>query len=159
MDHDLLTQLLLDQLGQAVQGEGLGEDPLAAEPAAAGLDEAREVVEAQLARQAPVVADLLVTVEGQMGGVETHVVLEQVLDALAVGAAAATVGIVIGVVTLTGVSFKIAYIVTSTAAGWAGTSILATTQRTFTSRPTTSPRSKPRSPRKTLRSSQKRCSR
>ena len=39
--------------------------------------------------------------------------------ALAVGAAAATVGIVIGVVTLTGVSFKIAYIVTSTAAGWA----------------------------------------
>jgi TRAP transporter 4TM/12TM fusion protein len=39
--------------------------------------------------------------------------------ALAVGAAAATVGIVIGVVTLTGVSFKIAYIVTSTAGGWA----------------------------------------
>src|SRR5690606_10785476 len=33
--------------------------------------------------------------------------------ALAVGAAAATVGIVIGVVTLTGVSFKVAYIVTS----------------------------------------------
>ena len=39
--------------------------------------------------------------------------------ALAVGAAAASVGIVIGVVTLTGVSFKIAFIVTSTAAGWA----------------------------------------
>lgn len=39
--------------------------------------------------------------------------------ALAVGAAAATVGIVIGVVTLTGVSFKVAYIVTSTAADWA----------------------------------------
>ena len=39
--------------------------------------------------------------------------------ALAVGAAAATVGIIIGVVTLTGVSFKISYIVTSTAAGWA----------------------------------------
>ncbi|UIJ72544.1 TRAP transporter permease [Aurantimonas sp. HBX-1] len=39
--------------------------------------------------------------------------------ALAVGAAAATVGIVIGVVTLTGVSFKVAYIVTSTAASWA----------------------------------------
>ncbi|MYZ49349.1 TRAP transporter permease [Propylenella binzhouense] len=39
--------------------------------------------------------------------------------ALAVGAAAATVGIIIGVVTLTGVSFKIAYIVTSTASGWA----------------------------------------
>ncbi|WP_019171447.1 TRAP transporter permease [Pseudaminobacter salicylatoxidans] len=36
--------------------------------------------------------------------------------ALAVGAAAATVGIVIGVVTLTGVGFKLSYIVTSTAA-------------------------------------------
>jgi TRAP transporter 4TM/12TM fusion protein len=35
--------------------------------------------------------------------------------ALAVGAAAATVGIVVGVVTLTGVGFKISYIVTSTA--------------------------------------------
>ena len=39
--------------------------------------------------------------------------------ALAVGAAAATVGIIIGIVTLTGVSFKVAYMVTSTAAGWA----------------------------------------
>ena len=39
--------------------------------------------------------------------------------ALAVGAAAATVGIIIGVVTLTGVSFKVAFMVTSTAAGWA----------------------------------------
>lgn len=42
--------------------------------------------------------------------------------ALAVGAAAATVGIVIGVVTLTGVGFKISFIVTSWAqaiAGWA----------------------------------------
>ncbi|MDQ6433391.1 TRAP transporter permease [Mesorhizobium sp. LHD-90] len=36
--------------------------------------------------------------------------------ALAVGAAAATVGIVVGVVTLTGVGFKVSYIVTSTAA-------------------------------------------
>ncbi|HEV2727198.1 MAG TPA: TRAP transporter fused permease subunit, partial [Solirubrobacterales bacterium] len=35
--------------------------------------------------------------------------------ALAVGAAAATVGIVVGVVTLTGVGFKLSYIVTSTA--------------------------------------------
>ncbi|UCG99458.1 MAG: TRAP transporter large permease subunit, partial [Burkholderiales bacterium] len=35
--------------------------------------------------------------------------------ALAVGAAAATVGIVIGVVTLTGVGFKVSYIVTSAA--------------------------------------------
>jgi TRAP transporter 4TM/12TM fusion protein len=40
--------------------------------------------------------------------------------ALSVGAAAATVGIVIGVVTLTGVGFKMSYIVTSTAASWAG---------------------------------------
>ncbi len=40
--------------------------------------------------------------------------------ALAVGAAAATVGIVVGVVTLTGVGFKISFIVTSTAAEMAG---------------------------------------
>ncbi|HET8728747.1 MAG TPA: TRAP transporter permease [Alphaproteobacteria bacterium] len=40
--------------------------------------------------------------------------------ALSVGAAAATVGIVIGIVTLTGVGFKVSYIVTSTAAAWAG---------------------------------------
>ena len=54
--------------------------------------------------------------------------------ALAVGAAAATVGIVIGVVTLTGVGFKISYIITSAAqaiAGGLGTFVpqgLATTQ-------------------------------
>ncbi|MFT0862189.1 TRAP transporter permease [Ancylobacter sp. G4_0304] len=44
--------------------------------------------------------------------------------ALAVGAAAATVGIVVGVVTLTGVGFKVSFIVTSTAssmATWAST--------------------------------------
>ncbi|HEX5868650.1 MAG TPA: TRAP transporter permease, partial [Beijerinckiaceae bacterium] len=40
--------------------------------------------------------------------------------ALAVGAAAATVGIVVGVVTLTGVGFKLSYIVTSAAAAMAG---------------------------------------
>jgi TRAP transporter 4TM/12TM fusion protein len=40
--------------------------------------------------------------------------------ALAVGAAAATVGIVIGVVTLTGVGFKISYIITSAAQAIAG---------------------------------------
>ncbi len=48
--------------------------------------------------------------------------------ALAVGAAAATVGIVVGVVTLTGVGFKLSYIVTSTAAdmaGWMGTFVPA----------------------------------
>ena len=45
-------------------------------------------------------------------------------SALAVGAAAATVGIIVGVVTLTGVGFKISFIVTSTAAemaNWVGT--------------------------------------
>ncbi len=48
--------------------------------------------------------------------------------ALAVGAAAATVGIIVGVVTLTGVGFKISYIVTSTAgemAGWVGSIVPA----------------------------------
>ena len=40
--------------------------------------------------------------------------------ALAVGAAAATVGIVIGVVTLTGVGFKISYIITTWATAIAG---------------------------------------
>ena len=43
--------------------------------------------------------------------------------ALAVGAAAATVGIVIGVVTLTGVGFKLSYIVTSAAQSIASTMI------------------------------------
>jgi TRAP transporter 4TM/12TM fusion protein len=48
--------------------------------------------------------------------------------ALAVGAAAATVGLVVGVVTLTGVGFKLSYIVTSTAgemAAWVGTVVPA----------------------------------
>jgi TRAP transporter 4TM/12TM fusion protein len=54
-----------------------------------------------------------------------HRVLVEALEtgakyALAVGAAAATVGIVIGVVTLTGVGFKISYIITSWAATIAG---------------------------------------
>ncbi|WP_112873058.1 TRAP transporter permease [Paracoccus endophyticus] len=40
-------------------------------------------------------------------------------QSLAVTAAAALVGVVIGVVTLTGVGFKIAYMVTGVAAGWA----------------------------------------
>ena len=56
-------------------------------------------------------------VSGRMG----HAVLVEAFEtgakyALAVGAAAAAVGIVIGVVTLTGVGFKISYIITS----WAG---------------------------------------
>ena len=39
--------------------------------------------------------------------------------AIGVGAAAATVGIIVGVVTLTGVGFKISWIVTSLADQWA----------------------------------------
>ncbi len=54
-----------------------------------------------------------------------YAVLAEVLEtgakyALAVGAAAATVGIVIGVVTLTGVGFKISYIITAAAQALAG---------------------------------------
>jgi TRAP transporter 4TM/12TM fusion protein len=54
-----------------------------------------------------------------------YAVLAEVLEtgakyALAVGAAAATVGIVIGVVTLTGVGFKISYIITAAAQVLAG---------------------------------------
>ena len=41
-------------------------------------------------------------------------------QSLAVTAAAALVGVVIGIVTLTGVGFKLAYMVTGLAAGWAG---------------------------------------
>jgi len=41
-------------------------------------------------------------------------------SSLAVTAAAALVGVVIGVVTLTGIGFKIAFMVTSVAQGWAG---------------------------------------
>ncbi len=53
-----------------------------------------------------------------MTGRIRHAVLVEAFEtgakyALAVGAAAATVGIVIGVVTLTGVGFKISYIITS----------------------------------------------
>jgi TRAP transporter 4TM/12TM fusion protein len=43
--------------------------------------------------------------------------------AIGVGAAAATVGIIVGVVTLTGVGFKISWIVTSTADQWARASV------------------------------------
>jgi len=53
------------------------------------------------------------------GRIEPHVLVEALETgakyALAVGAAAATVGIVIGVVTLTGVGFKISYIITQAA--------------------------------------------
>ena len=56
---------------------------------------------------------------GMMGRIDNAVLLEAFETgakyALAVGAAAATVGIVIGVVTLTGVGFKISFIIT----GWA----------------------------------------
>ena len=55
--------------------------------------------------------------------------------ALAVGAAAATVGIVIGVVTLTGVGFKISFIITSAAQALAGGlgSLVPSTWMTFQS--------------------------
>ncbi|NDF78168.1 MAG: TRAP transporter permease [Betaproteobacteria bacterium] len=56
---------------------------------------------------------------GVRGRIEPHVLIEALETgakyALAVGAAAATVGIVIGVVTLTGVGFKISYIITQAA--------------------------------------------
>ncbi len=56
---------------------------------------------------------------GVRGRIEPHVLMEALETgakyALAVGAAAATVGIVIGVVTLTGVGFKISYIITQAA--------------------------------------------
>ena len=61
---------------------------------------------------------------GVRGRIEPAVVVEAFETgakyALAVGAAAATVGIVIGVVTLTGVGFKISYIITSWASAIAG---------------------------------------
>jgi TRAP transporter 4TM/12TM fusion protein len=61
---------------------------------------------------------------GVVGRID-YAVLGEVLEtgakyALAVGAAAATVGIVIGVVTLTGVGFKISYIITAAAQSMAG---------------------------------------
>ncbi len=61
---------------------------------------------------------------GVVGRID-YAVLGEVLEtgakyALAVGAAAATVGIVIGVVTLTGVGFKISYIITAAAQAMAG---------------------------------------
>ena len=56
---------------------------------------------------------------GVRGRIKPHVLIEALETgakyALAVGAAAATVGIVIGVVTLTGVGFKISYIITQAA--------------------------------------------
>jgi len=61
---------------------------------------------------------------GLMGRVDNAVLLEAFETgakyALAVGAAAATVGIVIGVVTLTGVGFKISFIITGWAQAMAG---------------------------------------
>jgi TRAP transporter 4TM/12TM fusion protein len=58
---------------------------------------------------------------GRIGGADLVEAFETGAKyALAVGAAAATVGIVIGVVTLTGVGFKISYIITSAAQAIAG---------------------------------------
>jgi TRAP transporter 4TM/12TM fusion protein len=66
-----------------------------------------------------------VRADGIVGGIRStaHGIWEGFLlgarQSLAVTAAAALVGVVIGVVTLTGVGFKIAYMVTGVAAGWA----------------------------------------
>ena len=66
-----------------------------------------------------------VQASGLMGGLKgtVHGVWEGFIlgakQSLSVTAAAALVGVVIGVVTLTGVGFKIAYMVTSVAQGWA----------------------------------------
>jgi TRAP transporter 4TM/12TM fusion protein len=61
---------------------------------------------------------------GILGRIDGRTVIETLETgakyALAVGAAAATVGIVIGVVTLTGVGFKVSYIVTTAAQSIAG---------------------------------------
>ncbi len=67
-----------------------------------------------------VVAMVLLAKLAQVSGRISHSVLVEAFEtgakyALAVGAAAAAVGIVIGVVTLTGVGFKISYIITSAA--------------------------------------------
>jgi len=72
-----------------------------------------------------VVLTLLVSHYAKISGRISYSVLVEAFEtgakyALAVGAAAATVGIVIGVVTLTGVGFKISYIITGAATAIAG---------------------------------------
>ena len=71
------------------------------------------------------VVTLVVRHVGKISGRIDYPVLVEALEtgakyALAVGAAAATVGIVIGVVTLTGVGFKISFIITAWAQAMAG---------------------------------------
>ncbi|MBL8338313.1 MAG: TRAP transporter permease [Rhodoferax sp.] len=75
-----------------------------------------------------VLAVLAISVGHRWGGVRGRIglpVLTEALEtgakyALAVGAAAATVGLVIGVVTLTGVGFKVSFIITAAAQSIAG---------------------------------------
>jgi TRAP transporter 4TM/12TM fusion protein len=68
-----------------------------------------------------VVANMFFGVKGRIDfGVLVEAFETGAKYALAVGAAAATVGIVIGVVTLTGVGFKLSYIITSAATVMAG---------------------------------------
>ncbi|MGA8513666.1 MAG: TRAP transporter permease [Burkholderiaceae bacterium] len=72
-----------------------------------------------------VIAMLLLASYADVTGRISHSVLVEAFEtgakyALAVGAAAAAVGIVIGVVTLTGVGFKISYIITTAAQAIAG---------------------------------------
>ncbi|HEY8050073.1 MAG TPA: TRAP transporter permease [Ramlibacter sp.] len=74
------------------------------------------------------IAIVLALAGWKLGGITGRIPHSAMVDAfetgakyaLAVGAAAATVGIVIGVVTLTGVGFKISYIITAWAQGIAG---------------------------------------
>ena len=74
---------------------------------------------------AGILAEILFAKFANITGRIKHADLVEALEtgakyALAVGAAAATVGIVIGVVTLTGVGFKISFIITSAAQSMAG---------------------------------------
>jgi TRAP transporter 4TM/12TM fusion protein len=73
-------------------------------------------------------ASIVVSTVGVLRGADGWARLVDILDAfvlgakyaISVGAAAATVGIIVGVVTLTGVGFKLSAIITSTAADLAG---------------------------------------
>ncbi len=72
-----------------------------------------------------IVAEMVLAKFAGIRGRINHAALVEAFEtgakyALAVGAAAATVGIVIGVVTLTGVGFKISFIITSAAQSMAG---------------------------------------
>jgi TRAP transporter 4TM/12TM fusion protein len=90
----------------------------------ADLGEHSETIKLGLFTAAAIMTFVGKRVLGVVGRID-YAVLSEALEtgakyALAVGAAAATVGIVIGVVTLTGVGFKISYIITTAAQSLAG---------------------------------------